>query len=274
VVMMILERKNKAYNYKTVFIFLLLFMWLISSYTINTFGIIGTVRPLIRSIENRIVLYKTRNFNELETDTYIFRYENIDKKTLDLIINTAEDKYKQIADIFPYKLEDKVLIVVYNNTDLMMNTTMLSKGDPPMGVYYGDSIHIANPELWVDRIEELDYKFYNEGPMLHELVHLFTDHVGRGNFPMWFAEGVSLYFEYMIDGYEWGEEVIFSEKDYTIEELSGQFKSLNQYEAYTKSFRLVKTLVQNHGLDQLIDIITSLGNGHSLNEFIYLFEEI
>ena len=40
------------------------------------------------------------------------------------------------------KFEDKILIVIYNCTDLMMSTTMLRKGDPPMGVYYGNSVHI------------------------------------------------------------------------------------------------------------------------------------
>jgi len=198
VIIMTLERKNTAYKFKMMFIFLLLFIYLITTYAVRTFGTIGTVRPLIRSIENKIVLYKTRNFNEFETDDFIFRYEDIDEETLDLIINTAKDKYIKVTDVFQYELQDKVLIVIYNNTDLMMSTTMLSKGNPPMGVYYGDSIHIANPKLWVDRTDDLDYKFYNEGPMLHELVHLFTDYAGRGNFPMWFTEGVSLYFEYTV----------------------------------------------------------------------------
>ena len=86
------------------------------------------------------------------------------------------------------------------------------------------------------------------------------------------TEGVSLYFEYMIDGYEWGREVVFLEKNYTIEELNSQFSSLNQYEAYTKSFRLVRTLVENHGLDKLMEIISSLGDGHDFDEFLYLFQ--
>lgn len=269
---MMLERRSKVYNFKTLFILFLLCIWLVSIYTVSSFGFVGAIRPLIRDIENRIVLYRTRNFNEVETDTFIFRYEDIDSDTLDLIISTADDKYRQITEIFQYESTDKILIVIYNDTDLMMSTTMLSKGNPPMGVYYGDSIHIANPKLWVDETEELEYKFYFEGPMLHELVHLFTDHASRGNFPMWFTEGVSLYFEYMIDGYEWGKEVVFLEKNYTIEELNSQFSSLNQYEAYTKSFRLVRTLVENHGLDKLMEIISSLGDGHDFDEFLYLFQ--
>lgn len=230
---------------------------------------------MVRGMENKIVLYKTRNLKETETDTFIFRYEDINRQTLELIKDTAEDKYKEIIDIFQYEFKDKILVIVYDNADLMMETTMLRKGDPPMGVYYGNSVHILNPELWVKMTGELEYAFCNRGPMLHELAHLFTDHIGNGNFPMWFTEGVSLYFEYMVDGYEWGKEVVFTDTDiYTVEELNSNFYSLNQYEAYTQSFRLVKNMVDNYGLDKLIDTITLLGEGHNLDEFIYLFEKV
>ncbi|HZK57256.1 MAG TPA: hypothetical protein VFD17_03005, partial [Clostridia bacterium] len=164
---------------------------------------------------------------------------------------------------------------VYNNADLMMKTTMLRRGDPPIGVYYGDSVHILNPELWAEKSEGLEYIFCNKGPMLHELVHLFTDHIGNGNFPMWFTEGVSLYFEYLVDGYEWGKGILFTDTNtYTIKELNNNFYGLNQYRAYTQSFRLVKNMVDSYGLDKLIDTITLLGEGHNMNEFIYLFEKV
>lgn len=270
-----LQRTEKTYTLKVIFISFILIMCLVSFYGMSSYGYMYGLRPIIRGIENKIILYKTRNFKELETNTFIFRYEDIDNEILELIKNTAEDKYKKITDVFQYEFKDKILIVIYNDMDLMMNTTMLRKGDPPMGVYYGNSIHISNPKSWIERTEKLEYIFYNEGPMLHELAHLFTDHVGNGNFPMWFTEGVSLYFEYMVDGYEWGKEVIFTDADiYTIGELNSDFYSLDQYEAYTQSFRLVKNMVDNHGLNKLIDIITFLGKGHDMEEYIYLFEKV
>lgn len=274
---MIIQKTDKTYNPKVIFIFFLLIIWLILFNVLNSYEISKGPRPLIRSIENKIVLYKTRNFNQTETDAFIFRYENIDNEILELIKDTTADKYRKITDIFQYEFKDKILVVIYNNMDLMMNTTMLKKGEPPMGVYYGDSVHILNPELWIEEAgaEKLEYVFYNKGPILHELTHLFTDHIGNGNFPMWFTEGVSLYFEYMVDGYEWGREVIFTDTNtYTIKELNGNFYGLDQYRAYTQSFRLVKNMVDNYGLDKLIDIIDSLGKGHNMDEFLYLFEEV
>jgi len=92
-IIMILEKVNRAYKLSVIFMFLLLFIWIASTYAVSVSRVIGVVRPTIRSIENRIVLYRTRNFNEVVTDDFIFRYENIDQQTLDLIISTAEDKY-------------------------------------------------------------------------------------------------------------------------------------------------------------------------------------
>ena len=72
-----------------------------------------------------------------------------------------------------------------------------------------------------------------------------------------------------------GLDVVFTNADiYTIRELNNNFHSLNQYRAYTRSFRLVKSMVDNYGLDKLIDVITLLGKGHNMEEFIHLFEKV
>jgi hydroxymethylpyrimidine pyrophosphatase-like HAD family hydrolase len=151
---MTIQRTNKVYTFKVIPV-LLLFIWLISFYGMGSYGISKGLRPLVRGMENKIVLYKTRNLKETETDTFIFRYEDINRQTLELIKDTAEDKYKEIIDIFQYEFKDKILVIVYDNADLMMETTMLRKGDPPMGVYYGNSVHILNPELWVKMTGEI-----------------------------------------------------------------------------------------------------------------------
>lgn len=271
---MVLEKRKNIYKFKRVYVFILLFIFLISVYATSNFNLVSSTRPLIRNIEQRIVLSKINDFNKIETDNFIFRYKETDRETLNLVMDVTEEKYEDLIDIFGYRFNKKIPVVIYEDMDLMMNATMLKKGQPPMGVYYGQSIHILNPNLWVEPSEDMYYKLYSEGPVLHELTHLFTDHSGGGNFPMWFTEGVSLYFEYMIDGYEWGKEVEFVEGEYTIEDLNNRFKSLNQYKAYTKSFRLVRSFVEEHGIMYLLDFITNLGDGHSFNEYIHLFKEI
>lgn len=268
--MALAKRKNRP-NYRLIYRLVALGILLVLFYSIGGHKGFYKCRPLIRNIENKIILYKTRNFEETETASFIYRYEDIDGETLELIKATAEDKYRQIKNKFAYGFKDKILLVIYNDLDLMMDTTMVKKGQPPIGVYYGNSIHISNPNIWIEDRDQLEDRFYTEGPILHELAHLFTDHIGSGNFPIWFTEGVSLYFEYIVDNYEWGKDL--EEDIYSLGELNSNFSSLNQYQAYAMSFRLVKNMVDNHGLNKLIDLIALLGKGQSIDNFLYLFEE-
>ncbi|SET01519.1 Peptidase MA superfamily protein [Natronincola peptidivorans] len=229
-------------------------------------------RPMVRAVESRLVGYKTQGYDFVTTENFIIRYEeNIDLEIVKMIARTAEDKYRAAVEVFEYKPKEKIQVILYDNPEVLMQTTMLKKGSPPMGVYYGDTIHILNPIHWVKNVEKVEEYFYSQGPFLHELVHLFTDHIAKGNFPIWFTEGVSLYFEYKVDGYEWGKEVVFQENEYTLEELTDNFHGLNEYLAYTQSFRNVKNFVDDHGIDALMDIIKVLGEGKSLQEFIHLF---
>ena len=97
---MVVQEINKSYIPKVMFILFLLTVMLVLSYGVNSYRVFQGLRPLIRTIENKIVLYKTRDFEEIETDTFIFRYKDIDDNTLELIKNTAEDKYKKVTDVF------------------------------------------------------------------------------------------------------------------------------------------------------------------------------
>jgi hypothetical protein len=234
---------------------------------------VTTFRPMVRKFENTLISYKTGNYNVLETENFIIRYDYLEEDLLKLISKTAEDKYKELVKIFQYHKKDKILLVVYNDSDIFMNTIMLKKGTPPMGVYYGNSIHILNPSYWINDREDMEHMFYFEGPILHELTHLFIDHTGKGNFPTWFTEGVSLYFEYRIDGYEWGREVVFEDNKYTLDRLTNDFYSLNEYKAYTKSFRIIKNFVDQHGMNRLLKMIEALGKGENLMDYYYLFDE-
>ncbi|AKL97337.1 peptidase MA superfamily [Clostridium aceticum] len=233
-------------------------------------NLVTAFRPMVRDVENRIVSYRTRSYDFVTTDHFIIRYDDgIDEEIIDLVTMTAEDKYGSVVEAFQYKPQEKIMILLYDDIGAFMDITMQGKGTPPMGVYYGNTIHLLNPRQWVRSDEDMTRAFYSEGPLLHELVHLFTDHVGKGNFPIWFTEGVSLYFEYKVDGYEWGKEV--TEIDYTIEMLRDEFYQLDEYLAYTQSFRIVRNFVENYGEEALIEIIESLGEGKSLQSFMHLF---
>ncbi|SCY61716.1 peptidase MA family metallohydrolase [Alkaliphilus peptidifermentans] len=248
------------------------FVLLILNTHLSIKPVAGLYRPALRLVEYQIVSYYIRDYETIETDNYIIRHPGYDEDLLSFIIDTAEDKYKAATEVFNHNPREKVRMVIYDDLDQMMAATMLNKGNPPMGVYYGNTIHISNPLIWFNEAEYRE-RYYDEGPILHELVHLLTDRLAKGNFPIWFTEGVSLYFEYEIDGYKWGEELTDEEIDFTIDELTYDFHRLNQYKAYTKSFRLVKSYVQLQGVEDLIQLINDLGQGTQIKEYHYLFTQ-
>ncbi|WP_026476796.1 peptidase MA family metallohydrolase [Alkaliphilus transvaalensis] len=269
---MIKSLRNNTSNLKLkICITLLILIMSVGGY-LGQVEVLRVMRPIIRNVENLAVSFQVRNYHQLETDHFIIKYNNIDEDILALVAYTAESKYQQAVKIFQYEPKSKISLVLYDEPAPMMKVTMLRKGTPPMGVYYGDTLHILDPTHWVKDEERLEELFYNEGPVLHELIHLFTDHLGKGNFPIWFTEGVSLYFEYEIDGYEWGKWVEFRDDEFNLTDLTNSFHQLDQFKAYTRSFRIIKNFVEEEGINTLIQLIHDLGNGENLENYYHLFK--
>ncbi|MBM7615545.1 peptidase MA family metallohydrolase [Alkaliphilus hydrothermalis] len=267
----VLTRKRPTPKWKPIMVVLFACILLIG--VMGKGKMIAAVNPAIRYFEHQMVAFQVRNYNQLETDNFIIKYQEVDKEVLDLVAETAEDKFNKVVKLFKYQPNEKILLILYDNPQPMMKITTLRKGTPPMGVYYGDTLHILDPNHWVSDGEELTEIFYKEGPVLHELVHLFVDHLAKGNFPIWFTEGVSLYFEYEVDEYQWGEGIDLSYGEYTLQQLTDSFHELDQYMAYTKSFRLVKSYVEENGLEALIGLVNDLGEGKDIEDYYHLFKE-
>lgn len=264
------RKSKKSLNKISIVIFLILLFLLL--FTLKEEVVIASTRPLVRNFEKQMISLQTKNYTTVETENFIIKYNQIEAETLALIIKTAEDKYQIVREAFQYQPQGKVPLIIYDDPNFMMKVTYLDKGTPPMGVYFGNSLHILDPSHWIKEKEDLEDIFYYEGPVLHELVHLFTDHLAGGNFPMWFTEGVSLYFEYVVDNYEWGREAEFIEGEYTLEELYHSFYELDPYLAYTKSFRIVKAYVDESGEDSLFQLIRALGRGEKLETYFPIIE--
>lgn len=268
---MFIYKKKGLFLYILLGIILLLMMGFLV-YARSKSNVVTVFSPMVRDVESKRIAYRTRQYQSTITENFIIRYDKgIDNEVVDLVVKTAEDKYRRAVKIFNYKPSEKILVILYDDVEDLNRNTMLKKGSPPMGVYYGDSIHLLNPRLWVKDEEDLERSFYSEGPLLHELAHLFTDHIAKGNFPMWFTEGISLYLEYEVDGYQWGKEVDLGREEYTLEMLTNKFDELDEYLAYTQSFRIVKGFAESQGIESLMDVIRALGEGKDMQRFMHLF---
>ncbi|MCD5414584.1 MAG: hypothetical protein LR001_06235 [Clostridiales bacterium] len=228
-----------------------------------------SMRPLVREIEKTVVVLHVRNYDKLETENFIIRYKQASAETAEKIMKIAEADYVKLTKVFGISHKEKIVIVLYDGESIK-KSFLRQEGNLPLGLYYSGSVYI-NVEHLIENEWSYDTRFCLENTVLHELVHLFTDVVGNGNFPTWFTEGVSLYFEYQLNGYEWGREVGVLGDDYSISKLEDSFYDLNQHLAYTQSFRIVRNFVDERGVVQLVELISKLGEGEKLEEHYNLF---
>lgn len=108
-----------------------------------------------------------------------------------------------------------------------------------------------------------------EGAMLHELSHYYVDTIARGNYPLWYSEGLAQLIELKNLGRLWFD----GKKDkvyyrYSITELSGDFYSLeDQVSAYRMALDVVLAIEAASGqANQLI--LRDLGRGSSFAEAV------
>ncbi|SNX53721.1 hypothetical protein [Thermoanaerobacterium sp. RBIITD] len=215
-------------------------------------------------IENSIKDYKTA-----ESKHFIIRYTEADKKYVGLIINTAEKHYYDISKDLGYMPKNKSTIIVYKNPDEMNKDFSLAKGENAMGIYLNGVISIESPSIWITPDQDLNRVFQNEGPVVHEFTHLIVDDIAKGNYPVWFTEGIALLEEYRQDGYEWGKDLTYSGRPYTYEELKDDFNSLDEMLAYKRAFQVTKAISDKYGMETIREMLKDLGSGMNIEDSFY-----
>lgn len=225
---------------------------------------ITSLSPLVNSVAKNKIINQVRDYQILETKNFIIRYKEVDEEAAILTKKIAEDYYTDVCSMFNYYPDEKVNIIVYNTDEELLKNTKLKREVPPLGVYYGGIIHVLSPNLWIDDKENLNYIFEKEGPIVHEFAHLIVDQITRGNYPMWLTEGIALYTEYKVTGFEWGKGMDIDE-DISVEQLMNDFYGIDQNIAYAKSFNIVKDMSSRWGFEKMVFILNTLGEGNSLN---------
>ena len=234
--------------------------------SINIQGIKVRVYPLLRELQHELIIYKTKNYHTRETEHFIIRYEQKDDEIIDLVAKAAEEKYDDVTDMFQYGPENKITVIVYDDPQQLMENTNLKQSKPPMGVYYSSTIQILTPRLWVPEDQDMEFVFLNQGPMVHEFTHLLVDDLTGGNYPLWFTEGLALYQEYVQTGYQWGKDLAYDGKPYSVKELTNDFNGLDEMLAYKRSFELVRGMVEREGFNSLMEVLKELKKGKSFDE--------
>lgn len=221
--------------------------------------------PVVKQFEKARVLRYAEDFQVLETENFIIRYEKEDIEYAKLTGNIAEKYYERICNMFEYQPSTKSDIIIYNKEKDFLDILKFDRGNTPIGVYYSGIINILSPEIWISDPEDINEIYEFNGPVIHEFAHLLIDDITRGNYPMWLTEGLALYTEYKITGFEWQD---YDSNDYkvTLEELDKRFDAIDQTVAYRKSFEVVKGISDTWGFGKLRNMLDILGKGSNISQ--------
>ena len=192
----------------------------------------------------------------------------------DMIIRMGDLYYPLIARDFSYDIDKKATIILYSTKKDMASELKMSIKDVPMGAYCNGILSVLSPDLWVDSDNEvvIRERFMEDGPVVHELTHLVLDKKVSGKYPLWFTEGVALYYEYKYLNFEWRKDLSQKAQKISLMTLESSFKALENGPAYRKSYEIIKAIVDEYGEDGLQDLIFDMkSDGNFKKAYVRVF---
>ncbi len=223
--------------------------------------------PVFRQLEEGRLSRYTRSYERLEDGQVRVFYLEKDKHFAFDVLDLARRDVAELERFFGSSMEE-LDIVLYSSEEAMLADLGIKEGSKVMGAYYGGRVNVLTPRLWAT-------DGYGGGldvgqlsnTVLHEITHLMVEEMARGNFPLWFTEGMALYMEYAVLGYEWAGDIPTMEP-YSARELENNFSRLDQNLAYKQSFLLVKHLHEQVGQAGIREILTRLGKGENFDQVL------
>lgn len=208
-------------------------------------------------------IFQVKHYAVYETADFKVMYTEQDRDIAYLVSNTIEKDFARVKRRLNHHISTKIQIIIYPDLETMREKLDLTERDYPMGIYYGGILHILSPKVWIksNNMSIVSREFEKNGPMVHELVHLIVDQKTNGNFPLWFTEGVALYYEYQLTGYEWGEELGNIYNSSSLAQLTHYFDTLDKDIAYRQSFEIIKKIADIYGEEKILSLLDQLGRG-------------
>lgn len=222
-------------------------------------------QTLMRFMVGQEVNLTTAGFNQVETEHFQIKYTELDADYVPMIAASAEEAYASVGQMFDCELGRQTTIVVYPDSRSMSRSFGWERDSNAMGIYWAGSIRILSPGEWL-KGENVQEKFTQEGPMVHEFAHLLVDEISRGNYNRWWTEGVAQYVEKSITGFVFDDPFAQGRplRYYRLEELEKSFDDLDQAVAYWESLQVAEYIASQYGEKQLFSILEHLGKGQTM----------
>lgn len=230
----------------------------------------------------RMVLnHQTKSYETLASANFILKYTEADGKLAPLVLALAEDYLVKVEKILGYAPGvQSIPLVLYGEEEALNNSFGWSADKSAVGIYWAGTIRLVSPRVWSTYIPDnpsvLGEVFAKEGPLAHELTHFFVDEATRGNYPRWLTEGLAQYVEEKITRFRLSYPIITDRTEcYSFSELERDFdKQPDQLKAYWQSFEAVRILLEQNGMECLMNLLAELRQGMSFKQaFSKVYEQ-
>lgn len=186
------------------------------------------------------------NFKEFETEHFIVKYTGASIKK-SWLSKSFEEAYKIATDRIGLSLDDKMIMKLYDDSEVMRQSFKLTFAWEAAGWYeYPESIK------FIKMHRNRGFKY----GIAHELIHRITIEKSGNNMPYWFSEGIAVYYSRFSDDniiQQWNIP-LSSLEEMDLEHLDQRFVHL----FYNNSAYFVKKFIDLYGEDTLMELLDEL----------------
>lgn len=221
----------------------------------------------LRTLKDRLSQFKT-----LEAPGLIVR---MDAKEADIygdrVLRLLTEAKEVLAPKYEHELTRPVSVEIFpQQSDFAIRTFGLPGGAGFLGVCFGSLITANSPASQGDSPSNW------ESVLWHEFCHVITLQKTKNRMPRWLSEGISVYEELERDA-TWGEHMspmyksmILGTDFVPLSKLSSAFLNpkspIHLQFAYFESSLAIRYLIDEHGKDRLLRLLTDLGIGVTIEE--------
>ena len=222
---------------------------------------------------NLVTLQSTLDqYETLESESFIVRMPSEEASIFgNQVLALLEEAKTFLSAKYEITIDRRIIVELFGNQkDFGVRTFGVPHNPGFLGVCFGNVITAnspstqgANPSNW-------------RAVLWHEFCHVITLTMTKNKMPRWLSEGISVYEELEKDP-SWGQsmtpeyrEMILGGKLTPVSDLSAAFMRASSGEAmqfaYYESSIVVRYLVDQYGIDSLISVLRSLGEGQHIND--------
>lgn len=232
-------------------------------------GLVAPLRPgyrAVRTIGRSLPLQTTSSV--LYSDNFKLLYDG-DMEEAEAMLTLLEAGLSDLQEWLPDHTPRPIVVRLHQSQASLQQA--LGSGDyaPTLGAYYLGKLELLAPQAWRPDMLRADALAYYalEGPVVHELTHLFLDYQALGQYPIWFSEGLAQYWEMRLRGYVWQEGgSAWQDAPHSVADLTGSFASLPEAVAYQEAFSLVQFLYEKVGDSGMSHLLFELRQGQQFGK--------